>query len=157
MIKNHDIPSHLYIPHGSDERSLAVEEFIQISTLYPTWFRWKLFRDLLQLDVNDTLYPTWFRWKLLLHPQAFGTLQALYPTWFRWKVRYVFSVNIINILYIPHGSDESQFCPTSRAKPFGFISHMVQMKVRLDETTIRTKSRLYIPHGSDERYFACFC
>ena len=27
---------------------------------------------------------------------------------------------------------------------------MVQMKVRLDKTTIRNKRFLYIPHGSDE-------
>ena len=33
-----------------------------------------------------------------------------------------------NILYIPHGSDESKACRLIYSSPVTFISHMVQMK-----------------------------
>jgi len=50
-----------------------------------------------------------------------------------------FFVDVGRFLYIPHGSDERapQKRPTTEKN--AFISHMVQMKVRLDETTIQTK------------------
>jgi len=77
------------------------------------------------------------------------------------------------ILYIPHGSDESERVYPKLVKPLSFISHMVQMKVILyicpsikisifishmvqmkgDIWTVShfPLSQLYIPHGSDER------
>jgi len=52
------------------------------------------------------------------------------------KVRYIFNVNTVNILYIPHGSDESHILMSLDETTVVFISHMVQMKVIIALLTI---------------------
>jgi len=78
---------------------------------------------------KTTLYPTWFRWK--------GNNPALLRILFKIFISHMVQMKgvfdwfcqIVQVLYIPHGSDESRgsgFLPASARK------------------------RLYIPHGSDE-------
>jgi len=54
--------------------------------------------------------------------------KALYPTWFRWKATLLNDKGIYIELYIPHGSDESDWQKKSNQE----------------------FANLYIPHGSDE-------
>ncbi len=75
---------------------------------------------------------------------------TLYPTWFRWKGTCDYFVSMLNCLYIPHGSDESQ-CR------FNFLPILVPLYptwFRWKAIEIAAKKQaelLYIPHGSDER------
>ena len=119
--------------------------------LYPTWFRWKekktneisdretnFISHMVQMKGSakttlrasaTSLYPTWFRWKYGETDTAYLARLPLYPTWFRWKSTPGCSLKRADILYIPHGSDESVISNS----PFTY------------------NSQLYIPHGSDER------
>ena len=120
----------------------------------------------------SSLYPTWFRWKDFMSSVPVKKGKTLYPTWFRWKKRPLKNRKGHSVLYIPHGSDERYGeavlhwhvivfishmvqmkglyvqCPSQKRK--NFISHMVQMKVNW---FVRAAfyDILYIPHGSDER------
>ncbi|ACI20620.1 hypothetical protein THEYE_A2029 [Thermodesulfovibrio yellowstonii DSM 11347] len=53
------------------------------------------------------------------------------------------------ILYIPHGSDETEIPKDKIIYNKDFISHMVQMK-RMYRLYCNQYLTLYIPHGSDE-------
>ena len=125
FIKKKNFISHM-VQMKAERRELKQQP---LSSLYPTWFRWKLHGVCRLLRKIYTLYPTWFRWKLLLHPQAFGTLQALYPTWFRWKdANIVFFKKTLKTLYPTwfrwkRCMDRRCIWPS-----LYFISHMVQMK-----------------------------
>ena len=99
-----------------------------ISTLYPTWFRWKQGK----ITTDNCSHPELY----IPHgsdereaPQKRPTLaKPLYPTWFRWKSALSITHNNHWTLYIPHGSDE-------RKRDLEFPYWL---------------SDLYIPHGSDE-------
>ena len=121
----------LYIPHGSDERQHKKDNRKALfMSLYPTWFRWKAYFLCYFFYHWLTLYPTWFRWKVGGENNEVRKWNTLYPTWFRWKrLRHIVR-NSEDLLYIPHGSDESYISITTDDK----------------------STRLYIPHGSDERY-----
>ncbi len=97
----------LYIPHGSDETfSRKHINGMGKATLYPTWFRWNIFKSLIIYGFLPTLYPTWFRWNLL------ADLTPL--------LKYGFISHMV------------QMKPTHQIAvfvfPTPFISHMVQMK-----------------------------
>ncbi len=59
---------------------------------------------------------------------AISILQSLYPTWFRWNVGSLILRSIPFVLYIPHGSDETNCGFSISCVNLSFISHMVQMK-----------------------------
>ena len=143
----------LYIPHGSDERTMKLYELDNHKLLYiPHGSDERSKKFWVSKRRLNTLYPTWFRWKLSLDVKSSERFETLYPTWFRWKM-YKKTKNAFGAehLYIPHGSDERcllvsllgwvchPLYPTwfrwKRASGnchcqwCSFISHMVQMKV----------------------------
>ena len=119
----------LYIPHGSDERYWEIILLLTtIASLYPTWFRWKFPR----LQFRKTMFL------------------PLYPTWFRWKKVAKVQNSSFTALYIPHGSDERKRICRGWRDAKHFISHMVQMKEKVESRKLKVESKLYIPHGSDE-------
>ena len=144
------MPKRLYIPHGSDESQKGmscplrpphfISHMVQMKVhqhiffqvplfaLYPTWFRWKC-SDCVRKTFDEVLYIPHGSDESMIYLEIYYSLTSLYPTWFRWK----WGVN--------------------RSTPFRqmtFISHMVQMKVKVRLFVCQMKRILYIPHGSDE-------
>ena len=146
-------------------------------TLYPTWFRWKF--PWLYCNRRS-------RWCFISHMVqmkgrspvfSWTPHRSLYPTWFRWKEELNFEDPADFVLYIPHGSDESEKPhPVRRFEkplyPTWFrwkITSVVDMRPlvgTLYPTWFRWKNKiltnlyneleLYIPHGSDESIIAHF-
>ena len=144
----------LYIPHGSDERyQLLNKQKQDMTSLYPTWFRWKFCYNLHILSPfvlyiphgSDERNIRIIRRKtirFLYIPHGSDERRSAEPSARRdWR------------LYIPHGSDERSDSGQIYILDADFISHMVQMKGRI---IIRPKlgNNLYIPHGSDESRFS---
>ena len=97
----------LYIPHGSDERTIRETSILSTVTVYIPHGS----------DESE-------KWDLKQQP-----LSRLYPTWFRWKAFLEsLPLNHIKEVYIPHGSDERGNTQEGSTQPQEFISHMVQMK-----------------------------
>ena len=99
-------------------------------TLYPTWFRWKQVKEghRCELYVNFISHMVQMKAMQRIDRKRYVDF-ALYPTWFRWKrdslfiyhAEFRFISHMVqmkaprmgagthkDILYIPHGSDESQ-------------------------------------------------
>ena len=130
---------YLYIPHGSDETIHTLRGLGTSRNFISHMVQMKLIQVSAYADNEVALYPTWFRW----NPNScwgrgiLGT--ALYPTWFRWNSVHQIRPAEWFYLYIPHGSDE-----TVRNRPFHFfstyfISHMVQMKLSAQSTSLYTQ------------------
>ena len=140
----------LYIPHGSDEsgikrisvssKSSFISHMVQMKVEMYAGFR----------PTPTSLYPTWFRWKITSVVDMRPLVGTLYPTWFRWKATPD-EIFIGRKGFISHMVQMKAYCfCMSTACHLTFISHMVQMKesVHYESTTTDI---LYIPHGSDER------
>ncbi len=77
-------------------------------------------------------------------------IQALYPTWFRWKFLHIKLCEMPTVLYIPHGSDESQkIYQTLRIVWLTLYPTWFRWK-RIHNQNYHSFNILYIPHGSDE-------
>ena len=151
---NPSLKELLYIPHGSDESLglkknsvfplVFISHMVQMKacaersrlygqrSLYPTWFRWKYEISSNALYTNDFISHM-VQMKDMKFPQMRSIPTTLYPTWFRWKMPLHGSLCQPYKLYIPHGSDESDFVEVCIASNSNFISHMVQMKVPIVE------------------------
>ena len=118
----------LYIPHGSDESVHRCDYTRVVGNFISHMVQMKV----LQLHDSSltglSLYPTWFRWKVFVEPSFWVQGYPLYPTWFRWKLHYQCHAECLSYLYIPHGSDERLRPGVNALIHYDFISHMVQMK-----------------------------
>ena len=109
--------------------SVSTLASIAISSLYPTWFRWKS-----ALSHRQLLFL------VLLYIPHGSDERCLWVPWRAPKLRFIshmvqMKANILPPsrhlyrLYIPHGSDESRLNRLFSPPFVCFISHMVQMKV----------------------------
>ena len=113
----------LYIPHGSDERTVKMI-MAQGSTLalYPTWFRWKAGSEsIIEMPVKIFISHM----VQMKGAKVSGRFKCIYN------------------LYIPHGSDERLICSEKQKEKKHFISHMVQMKEKLSLTAKCNNQSLY--------------
>ena len=98
----------LYIPHGSDESETLRGNIIEfLYTLYPTWFRWKLWLFVWTCHTTPSLYPTWFRWKQVKVAKLRLDFQNFISHMVQMKDTIDLTITSPPYLYIPHGSDES--------------------------------------------------
>jgi len=113
--------------------------------LYPTWFRWKSCYVLSKINNNNYFISHMVQMKVGLLGLLCKTWKPLYPTWFRWKGSCTKEFWHNDILYIPHGSDESIVEYQNNRSDVSFISHMVQMKV-LRKLLRRLVLKTFISH-----------
>ncbi len=84
---------------------------------------------IISLYIFPSLYPTWFRWNEIKHP-LYKKGESLYIPHGSDETDYCPRAPFIRcILYIPHGSDETVATQEVDLTPYHFISHMVQMKL----------------------------
>jgi len=145
------LQSVLYIPHGSDERAFflgwkkGVLRFIShmvqmkgfltiflivfvVSTLYPTWFRWKVGIKHIFANSKLSFISHMVQMKGTIWRSSFLSEPCFISHMVQMKAFYIFLFTFLSYLYIPHGSDESHRRNKMSAKVNNFISHMVQMK-----------------------------
>ena len=60
------------------------------------------------------------------------------------------------MLYIPHGSDNTNTIKVRGTSVQSFISHMVQIILSYAADRVHFVIALYIPHGSDNTVFRAF-
>ena len=107
--------------------------------------------SLLLLCVISSLYPTWFRWKRCFRFRKQDVLKLYIPHGsderHQQLVHYGLSLYFISHMVqmkVSNGKHEHILVRF-------FISHMVQMKGNNKYRGHTAKWQLYIPHGSDER------
>jgi len=130
----------LYIPHGSDERTMGLLTQRQSLSLYPTWFRWK-FSSWLRIVISMRLYiPHGSDESSMRYANEVPGDDLYIPHGSDESLSKVIKLLRLWYLYIPHGSDERYNEVAYHWHLIIFISHMVQMKVtclRLWCTVIR--------------------
>ncbi len=138
-----------------------------ISTLYPTWFRWKESFNISLLSLILFFISHMVQMKALFHSYLTSHLvflyiphgsdesntprflpmvseESLYPTWFRWKVKRSSLLPVGATTFISHMVQMKGACKSICSLcGNGFISHMVQMKARMSPQPVWLCSPLY--------------
>ena len=120
----------LYIPHGSDERTMKLYELDNHKLLYiPHGSDERSKKFWVSKRRLNTLYPTWFRWKVGENGYPVIPFQLYIPHGSDESCHSMLNHLKDSKLYIPHGSDERCIKRQKmRSAQNIFISHMVQMK-----------------------------
>ena len=140
----------IYIPHGSDETSLLVAMKAVVSKFISHMVQMKLFCVFFYCVSLFNLYPTWFRWNYQFKNSVPLPSEIYIPHGSDETNWAEHSDWWFRDIYIPHGSDETSSSFLSFMVSSIFISHMVQMKPALESAILLKSFGIYIPHGSDE-------